>query len=273
MSTTLFEVASQSAKSAAVRRLMSTLLKRQREYDKLMALFTKEIAEHRSHREGKPFKFSKAAQEYMRDLEADAREGEKKTAENVPKISDKGLLKLAFDIWDMSAQFHDPEDFHEDDRPFAEKIARYLEKTLSLIKTFHQRQGLPIPRREDLGGGGGISINAAFKREVRGIGTLGADTIAIAPVLKALDKLAAKVGIAPLSQFVNQDPEGLSGEKTEWFDATAGLTTVQSLLKELCKSPRIVKNAKQVIKGLETLAEELAAASKQKVRFHFMMLD
>jgi hypothetical protein len=89
----------------------------------------------------------------------------------------------------------------------------------------------------------------------------------------ALDKLAEKGKLAPLTKFVNPDPEGLSGEKPEWFYPAAGLTTVLGLIAQVTKSPRAVKNGKAVLQDLRGLEEALTMAEQAGVRFHFVMLD
>jgi hypothetical protein len=262
-SSTFYEIACRSAKSAEIRTLMADLLKRSRERDRLLAEFAEQVAANRTRREGKPYKPTRAAREWMRK----AAEGH---AQRVPKLSDEGLLRVALSGWDLAIQLHNPASYHEDDRTFAQRIDRHNKQALRLIKGFFRSHGMPIPT---LSSGGGISFIAAFKRAIPDLGTLGADCMEIEPALDALDKIAQKAKLPPLSGFVNHDPQGFLGERPEWFDPAAGLATVRGLLNDLDRSARKVKNAKQVVQDLKTLETDLVQAEQRKVRFHFVMLD
>jgi hypothetical protein len=267
---TFYEVARQTAKAAEVRTLMADLLARARQRERLLAEFTSQILANRARREGKPPKISRAARQWQREAEEDARKAGEGQAERIAKLSDEQLLRLALSGWDLAIQLHNPADYHEDDRAFAQRIDRHNKQALRRLKNFYRRRGLPIPV---LDSGRGISFTTAFQRPVPELGKLGADCMSIEPVLAALDKVARKAKLPPLSQFVNHDPEGLSGTKPEWFDPAAGLTTVRGLQAELGRSARAVKNGKNVVQDLTVLENDLVQAKQNKVRFHFVMLD
>jgi hypothetical protein len=269
-STDFYEVARQSAKSAEVRTIMADLLKRSRKRDRLLAEFAEQVGANRTRREGKPYKPTRAAKELMCEADEAARKAAEARAQRLAQLSDEALLRLALSGWDLAVQAHNPASYHQDDREFAQRIDRHNKQALRLIKGFFRAQGIPIPA---LSSGGGISFIAAFKRAIPDLGTLGADCMAIEPALAVLDKIAEKASLDPLSRFVNQDPQGLSGKKPEWFDPAAGLSAVRGLLNDLGQSARAVKNGKQVIQDLKNIETYLIKAEQRKVRFHFVMLD
>jgi hypothetical protein len=269
-SSTFYEVACRTAQAAEVRALMTELLALAREHERLQVEFTAQIVANRTRREGKPPKVSRAAKQWQHEAEADARKAADGQAERIAKLSDEQLLRQALNGWDTVVQFHHPASYHEDDRPFAQRIDRHNRQALRRVKSFFRRRGLPIPT---LGSGGGISFNAAFQRAIPDLGKLGADNMTIEPALAALDKIAEKANLSPLSEFVNADPEGLSGAKPQWFDPATGLATVRGLLEKLGQSARAVKDGKKVGEELRSLESDLVQAEQNRVRFHFVMLD
>jgi len=269
-SSSFYDVACRAAKAPEVRALMSELRRLARERERFQAEFALQILANRTRREGKPPKTSKAAQQWQREAQEDPRRAADGQAERIAKLSDEQLVGVALNGWDLAVLTHSPASYHEDDRAFADCIDRHNRQALRRVKNFYRSRGLPIP---NLGCGGGISFAAAFRRAVPGLGKLGADCMAIEPALAALDKVAEKANLPPLSEFVNHDAEGLTGTKPEWFDPAAGLTTVRGLLAKLGRSPRAVKNGKQVAEDLKALEKDLVQAQQNKVRFHFVMLD
>jgi hypothetical protein len=269
-SANFYEIACRTAQAAEVRALMTELLELARDRERLLAEFGEQVLANRTRREGKPPKISKAGKQWQREAEADARKAADGQAERIAKLSDEQLLRQALNGWDTAVQFHNPTVYHEDDRPFAVRIDRHNRQALRRVKSFFRRRGLPIPA---LGSGGGISFNVAFQRDIPDLGKLGADSMTIEPALAALDQIAQKANLSPLSEFVNPDPEGLSGAKPEWFDPAAGLATVLGLLEKLGRSARAVKNGKKVGEGLRSLESDLVQAEQHRVRFHFVMLD
>jgi hypothetical protein len=264
-----YELAGRSAKSAEVRALMADLLTQAQERDRLQEEFTRQVAANRTRREGKPPKLSKAAMEWIRESEADAQKAAAEQAERIARLSDAALLRLAFSGWDTAVLLFNPASYHEDDQHFAKRIDRHNKAALRLVKSYFRAHALPIPASST----GGIAFIAAFRKAVPDLGTLGNDYMAIEPALAALDKLAKAEKLTPLSDFVNPDTEGLSGEKAQWFDPAAGLATVRGLLDKVCRSARAVKNAKQVAEDLRSLESDLALAERAGVKFHFVMLD
>jgi len=269
-SSSFYEVACRTAKAPELRALMTELRRLARERERLQSEFTGQILANRTRREGKPPKISKAARQWQREAEEGGREAADGQAERIAKLSDEQLVGVALNGWDLAVLTHNPASYHEDDRAFAERLDRHNRQALRRVKNFYRSRSLPIP---NLSSGGGISFATAFRRAVPGLGTLGADCMAIEPALAALDKIAQKTNLPPLSEFANHDPEGLAETKPKWFDPAAGLTTVRALLAELGRSARAVKNGKQVAEDLKALEKDLVQAQQNKVRFHFVMLD
>src|SRR5436305_1951203 len=107
-SSDFYEVACRSAQSAEVRALMADLLNRARERDRLQAEFAAQVAANRSRREGKPHQLSKAAKEWMREADEDARKSAEKHAQLIARLTDEQLLRQALDGWDFAIQLHNP---------------------------------------------------------------------------------------------------------------------------------------------------------------------
>ena len=200
-----FEAAQQSAKSPKFRTLLTDLAKRARQHERLMAQFARQIGANRSRREGKPVQYSKAARERMRADEEQARELNAELPELVATLSDKELVQQALDAWETAALLHDPAVYHDDDRAFAERIRRHMRDAIRLIRKFASTHKIKLPQSALEGG---LSFNVSFRRAVPDLGKLGTDCMAIGPALAALDRLAGKQGLAPLSRYVNYDPDG-----------------------------------------------------------------
>jgi hypothetical protein len=271
MSTSSFyDLAVKTAKAAEVRSFLAELGELARERDRLLNQFIEQIVASRTRREGKPPKLTRAAKMWIAECDADAKRAATGQGERIAQLSDDALLRLALSDWDTAVIFHNPESYHDNDRAFAVRIDRFNRKARRRVKEFFRRQGLPIPEPSS---GGGISFTVAYRPPIPGVGELGADCMAIEPALAALDKLAEKVKVPPLTRFVNPDPDGLSGAKPEWHDPTSGLTTVRALRKELARSPRAVKNGKAVAGDLKMLEDDLIRAEQEGVRCHLVMLD
>jgi hypothetical protein len=267
---TFYDLAVKTAKAAEVRTFLAELGELAREHERLLNEFTEQVAANRTRREGKPPKLTKAAKEWIAETDADAQRAAGGLAERIAYLSDDALLRLAFSGWDTAVFLHNPASFHEDDRAFADRIDRFNRQAVRRVKSFFRRRGLAIPEPMS---GGGISFIVAYWRPVPDAGGLGADNMAIEPALAALDKLAEKSKLPPLTRFVNPDPEDLSGEKPNWHDPAAGLATVRGLLTELARSKRALKNGKAIAQDLKTLENDLVKAEKAGVQFHFVMLD
>lgn len=130
----------------------------------------------------------------------------------------------------------------------------------------------------------GMSFNVAFKKKVPPYGKLGGDNMALGASYQRLDKVATARGLAGLEQFVSIDPEeaaemsGLDPEDLglpplEWFDAGEGLAAVNALSELLRAEPKAMKNGPALLADLEKIGQELAAAKKAKIKFHFCLLD
>ena len=130
----------------------------------------------------------------------------------------------------------------------------------------------------------GIAFSAAFQKKVTGVGKLGRDCMEIEPALKTLDKLAKKKKLPDLSSLLSVDPEemaemldmdveDLGAPPEQWFAPEEGLKTVRGLLAALAADPKAAKNQDLIAGDLKQLESELAKAAKQKVKFHFVMLD
>ncbi len=130
----------------------------------------------------------------------------------------------------------------------------------------------------------GLSLNIAFKKNVSPFGKLGADHPAVGNALQRLDNLAKKHKVAALSNFhsvdpeeaaemLDMDPEELGLKPLEWFDPKHGLEAVQALSQLLRDHPKAIAKSAEILKELETIAQELSQAQKQKAKFHFALLD
>lgn len=94
------EVASQSAKSPEVQTLMADIARRYHKFEQQRAEFTIQIVANRSRREGKSFKYSKAAQEFMRDADEAAGKSRRETPTRVAQLGDESIVRLALIEWE-----------------------------------------------------------------------------------------------------------------------------------------------------------------------------
>src|SRR5262245_22316753 len=156
-----YDVACRAAKAPEVHALMTELRRLARKGERLQEEFAAQILANRTRREGKPPKISKAARRWQRQAEEGGREADERLAQLVPQLSDEQLLRQALNGWDMATHLHNPADYHEDDRAFAERIDRHYRQALRRVKNFYRGRGLPIP---NLSSGGGIGFAAAFRR-------------------------------------------------------------------------------------------------------------
>lgn len=266
---TFYEAASRIAKSPEVRALMSDLLERAREHDQLQAEFARQVLANKARREGKAAKISKETEQWHRESKEKTRKAVDLQDERIAKLSDEQLLGQALNGWDLAVQLHNPSAHHEEDRPLAERIDRLNRRALRHVRWYYRRRGLPIPAHKNCG----ISFLVAYKRAIPDFGTLGGDCLAIEAVLPELDKLAATAKVPALSTYVNPDPEGLSGDDPEWFDAESGMKTVRALSAELAKSAGAIRNSEKVAGDLAVLERDLTQAKRYGVKFHYVMLD
>jgi hypothetical protein len=130
----------------------------------------------------------------------------------------------------------------------------------------------------------GMSFNVAFNKKVAPYDKLGADHIALGAAVERLDKAAKKNKLATLGEFhsidpeeaaemFDMDPEEMGLGPLQWFDAEKGLAAVRALMTFLRENPKAVPKSSEVLTDLEEVEQELQAASKQKARFHFSLLD
>ena len=103
---------------------------------------------------------------------------------------------------------------------------------------------------------------------------------------KPLDRLAKKLGVAPLTSFVSVDEEdqemvaefaeeagadisGWKAEPVKWFEASDGLKTVQALLDRLNADPKAVRKGPAIVVELTELQAALTVIAKKKARWRF----
>ena len=132
----------------------------------------------------------------------------------------------------------------------------------------------------------GAAIYVSLQREIPGFDSSSVDGKALSKEVELLDALARKLKVKPIMELYSINPgeltdllEGISppGEELEaprnvkerWFSASEGLKTVRALLKNV-KAAK-VKNPERVKEDLTHVEEVLAAAHKNKIRFHFSM--
>lgn len=98
---------------------------------------------------------------------------------------------------------------------------------------------------------------------------------------KALEKLCAKLNVAPLAAFLSQDPEMLDDfleeedvdvpddlPDADWFDAAEGLATVRALIEHLTAEPGSLKNSAEIVADLKEYEEVFMRLEKEGVRWH-----
>ena len=130
----------------------------------------------------------------------------------------------------------------------------------------------------------GMSLNVAFNKKVAPYGKLGADHVALGDTVERLDKVAKKNKLPMLGEFHSIDPEeaaemfGMDPEEMglpplQWFDPEKGLAAVRGFITLLRAKPKTVPNSSEILEDLKKIEQELLAASKQKAKFHFALLD
>ncbi|MDP2228265.1 MAG: hypothetical protein Q8J78_12400 [Moraxellaceae bacterium] len=104
---------------------------------------------------------------------------------------------------------------------------------------------------------------------------------------EVLEKICVDLGVPPLMVFFSQDPDELAdflddelGEEApepdelpaeEWFDAAAGLVTVQTLADHLEAHPQAIENSAAIAEDLRDYQRVLERLKTEKVRWHFAM--
>jgi hypothetical protein len=130
----------------------------------------------------------------------------------------------------------------------------------------------------------GMSFSVAFNKKVAPYDKLGADHVAVGDSLERLDKVAKKHKLAMLSEFhsidpeeaaemFDLDPEEMGLPPLQWFNPEKGLAAVRGLITLLREDPQAIPKSSAILKDLEEIVLELLAASKQKAKFHFALLD
>lgn len=106
--------------------------------------------------------------------------------------------------------------------------------------------------------------------------------VAIADSWDAMDRLAKRVGIKPLGDFLSvsfaelsefiDDPEEAKAvykrRPEKWFAASSGLTTIRALIRHLEEKPRAVPDSEAVIEDLKSFQSALQRAKKAGIRWH-----
>lgn len=134
----------------------------------------------------------------------------------------------------------------------------------------------------------GIAFNIVPKKQLDGLET-SADCTGISPDIEALDAIATRIGVRPLSEFTFADPRQLLSEseirkmrkegikvpsKEPWFPAAEGLVTVRALLAHLKKKmPKAIADGQRVLEDLEEYERCLVQFDAKRVLFHIAMLD
>ncbi|MBX3470172.1 MAG: hypothetical protein KF878_25140 [Planctomycetes bacterium] len=111
------------------------------------------------------------------------------------------------------------------------------------------------------------------------------DCVHIGDRLESLDKIAKKLGVKPLGDFVSVDAsEWLSEEeeeelvpegegKAQWFSAKDGLKTVRALMGHLKEKPKVFKSSDKVLEDLLAYETALVLFEKKKTRWRIAVLD
>jgi hypothetical protein len=129
-----------------------------------------------------------------------------------------------------------------------------------------------------------MTLSVVFNKKVAPYDTLGADHVALGDAIERLEKVAKKNKLALLSEFHSIDPEeaaemfDLTPEEMglpplQWFDPAKGLAAVRGLITLLRENPKAVPKTSEILEDLEEIEQELGAASKQKAKFHFQLID
>jgi len=109
---------------------------------------------------------------------------------------------------------------------------------------------------------------------------------AVASSLKALDRLASEAKLAPLSQFISEDPEKVYDSvddedeaeellaklpPVQWFEPSAAIPTVAALVARLSKKDEVpgIKNAAKTVKELRDFETILKYCTAKRAQFRF----
>ena len=103
-----------------------------------------------------------------------------------------------------------------------------------------------------------------FERKVGDIETFGRGR-ALLRQHRALDDLARRLGVAPLSDFGFADD--LDGETLVWHDPADGLVTVNALLLALSEGGCDIRQKASIIADLRKVADALGKACEKGIRF------
>lgn len=120
-----------------------------------------------------------------------------------------------------------------------------------------------------------------LEREVQGLDTM-MDGKCLSQASKKLDKLAAKLQVTPLSEFLSTDPaqaaEFLDGEgigdsdipipPLRQFTAEQGLATVRALLAHIGSHPDSIPDSASIAKDLQDFERILSSAAAHGVGWH-----
>jgi len=113
-----------------------------------------------------------------------------------------------------------------------------------------------------------VTLIPYFERTVGEIDTF-CSGYALARHLGALDELAARLAVPPLSSFGFADD--MCGETLVWHPAEEGLGSVLPLMAALQCAPDRVEEAEAVLSDLEKLAQALRRAHQKEIRFCFLL--
>ena len=130
----------------------------------------------------------------------------------------------------------------------------------------------------------GMSFTVAFNKKVKPFDEIGADHMALGSAMDRLDKAAKKNRLPTLGEFHSVDPEEAAAmldmdteelglPPLQWFEPAKGLAVVRKLMGLLRENPKVIPKSTEVLSDLEGVEQELLAASKQKAKFHFALLD
>lgn len=119
-----------------------------------------------------------------------------------------------------------------------------------------------------------------LERQVPGIDASSVSGKSLARQLEWLDRTAKELSVPPLSDFISVSPQeaaafledegqsdsGLRLPPEKWFDAAAGLRTVQALLTYGESQPRAEQH---LLLDLKACGQVLERARQEDTRFHF----
>ena len=130
----------------------------------------------------------------------------------------------------------------------------------------------------------GMTLSVVFNKKVAPYDKLGPDHVALGDAIERLEKVAKKSKVATLSEFhsidpeeaaemFDMDPEEMGLPPLQWFDPEKGLAAVRGFITLLRENPKAVPKSSEILEDLEEIEQELLAASKQKAKFHFQLID